>query len=335
MKNVVKKALMGVAVLAVVAGLSAPAMAQCADSVLFGNRELLSAFPLNVDDPTASWATYMYQDPTINQGPVTFRDLLASFNVADPVDFGDTRFEPRTAAILFGDWAGAYGAGFDVLMRGCPLDLDATARGGNGNGILDDESLVSRAQEVFIFSDSKGTTIFVTDSTRGNFFNLDEASADLLAARSTLKPEITLATLGSSVSVNLQWQPPTVNFTLNSPAAQSIAGQLVRGYQIFERRYRTASATDTCPNENLISDASVPDADGISTDTRATVILTQEANVCSTLSVAANLGSSGTSTGASVRGTASSAILLTPGLATSGPGKGKGKGLDKAPGQSR
>ena len=154
-------------------------------------------------------------------------------------------------------------------------------------------------------------------------------AADLAAAEgsfrmSTLKPEVVGATAsGDTVIVNLTWDPPAVNVDARSTNVINLVG----GYGIMEVR-RTGTATET---------RTASDTDGSSTDTRATVTLLRApagSGAVANLHVLANLiGTTGA--GPSVRGVASSDINLDPTLATSGPGKGRGKGLEKAPGQSR
>jgi hypothetical protein len=124
--------IIGCALLLLAVAAYQPALADCPGvSVFFGNLGGLTVVRVDVADPSATWATYMLQDPTINQGPVPLGAVAT--------DLGEFGGEPGTA-FVFQDW----GAGLGMI--GCPMSLDVPP-----TGTIDDNA----ANEVFIFSDSK------------------------------------------------------------------------------------------------------------------------------------------------------------------------------------
>jgi len=279
-----------------------PALADCiAGSVYFGNVGALTFVRIDLNDPAASWQTYMLQDPTINQGTVPVG--MVAF------DLGIVGGEPGTA-VVFGDWAGGMG------MNGCPLGLDS-----NYSGHLDDD----QANEVFVFSDAKnGSTILILAST-ANVFDFDSASGTgSELPRSVMKPQIISASISSTiVNLELVWDAPVINQDTRSII---LGSTLLRGYRVFEE-LRSASGA-------LLSSGEVPDTDGSTTDTHALVALLRgTAGDTWTLTVGADLAG-GTGVGATARGVPSPPIM-NPGLAIPKEPRGRGKGLLTAPGQQK
>jgi len=287
--------IIGCALLLLAVAAYQPALADCTASVFFGNITGLTTVRIDLTDPSATWATYMLQDPTINQGPVLVGQVA--------VDLGEFGGEPGTA-FVFQDWAAGLG------MIGCPLTLNAVP----ADLVIDNDP----ANEVFVFSDSKnGATIVIVQSADGNQFNFDTTSAtggEL--ARAVMKPRVLRAsTSAACVDVELSWDAAVINQDALSAA---VAANLLRGYRIFETRTGSGAGT-----------GEVADSDGSTTDTHALVCLAKGTNATdtSTLTVGADLAG-GTGIGATAHGAASSPIMNS-GLAV----PGRGKGLLKAPGQ--
>lgn len=205
-------------------------------------------------------------------------------------------------AVAFSDWGGGIG------LVGCPLDLNAVP----SDGTIDNDA----AHQVSVFSDSRGSTVLVNGSI-GNAFDYDTTFLDGgQLPVSTVKPRVLNAVTGASITLDLEWDPPQV---LSDALSTSLGAQLVGSFSLFLRS--SAGMTE------------LTDLDGSTRDNRARVTFEQSSGTGNVI-VQVNLaGAGGAPSGLSFRGVASTDILLTPGLAT--PGRGKGKGLEKAPGQNR
>jgi hypothetical protein len=293
---------------ALAVGYAPEAYAVCAagDSRIIGNTDFGSTIQWNLQDPSADFAYYFVGSPTINEGtfgdPATFRNQFVDLQGPD---FNSTLDESITTGIDIGD----PGSG----TNGCP-------------------PVGQVLRLVALFSDRRGTTCVSVQNDAGTvIWNFDRAAggSDLFSPVLELpvlkRGTMDLRVIGNSrradggANVTVSWAPPACN----TDAAFALG---VTGYDIL----RLVLPHGTAPDSGQGTPELVM---GGLTANSATVELNPTPGADSYIIVRANLENSGTRMASS---SSSDPIITDPGIATpTGPAKGKGKGLEKAPGQNR
>jgi hypothetical protein len=293
-----EKGTLAAVVAAVVVGLAPQALAECpgGDSRFIGNIDGASTIQWNLDDPSADFSYFFVEAPTVNEGTFDFRA-----NFLNLKEFGSTIDE----AFSSGTDIGALGSG----TNGCPA---------------------SGQRIVALFTDRRGTTcISVVDAADvqwdfGKAAGGSRETSPITGGPVIPRSEFQVRVVGNSraadgtANVTVSWGRPSCNtdasFELN-----------VSGYDL----YRLVLPHGTQPDSGQGAPERI--MSGLTTNT-TTVNLPGTPGADTYLLVGANLGTSGR---ASMSG-ASAPITTDPALAfPTGPGKGKGKGLEKAPGQNR
>jgi len=279
-----------------------------------GSAGFLSTIEWNPNDPRADLAYYFLEDPTVNEGglgdPEVFRGLVSYLcldsGTCDQLDESFIASIHLSANIALG-------------TNNCPLTL-TDKRG------------------VFIFTDSKGTAIVSVDAIDATFWDFDRAVVNsptlspalavfglegrVLTRSDTLIPRITgeIVNADGTIQVALVWEAPQV--WTDAPAVIAM-----ERYDVLMQTVPAGSGpSPTAPLSPLA------DADGSTTNTAATILLDPVAGTDAFLFVRAEFHNS---LGRAALSGPSRRILLDPGLAVPGKGRGKGKGLDTAPGQNR
>jgi hypothetical protein len=124
-----------------------------------------------------------------------------------------------------------------------------------------------------------------------------------------------------TVDVSISWSAPSCN--TDAPFNLTVAS-----YDVFKLVLPRTATGSADPSNTPGTPERI--ATGL-TGTSTTVNLPQTSGTDTFLIVGANLGT----TGRAAMSATSSPIATDPTLATTGPGKGRGKGLTKAPGQTK
>ena len=194
-----------VVALILVAVTTEPVPADCTDcSIFFGNLGALTHLRFAVDHPSASWITYMFDDPTINQGEVPV-SLVA-------VDASDV-LGPNTA-FVFANWGDGLG------LEGCPPSQCNPP--------------ITTPIQVSAFWDPENTTIIAVGQDEFNSFDFDRSKPDggeLLVSR--LTPMIlSFVVEGPELILELGW---SVNVNTDAAAA-GILPQLLSYRLLFQKQ---------------------------------------------------------------------------------------------------
>jgi hypothetical protein len=300
-----KKVLAAVAVVLLAAVVAPAARADCDAGVsrLIGNLDSASSEQWNLKDPSADFAYFFVENPAINEGA-----------------FG----EPSAFRGLF----------FDLLDAGSTLDEAFLGVADIGTGGLSTAGCPSSGMRMLaLMTDRRGTTCVSVVDHGDAQWNWDTAAggstltSPLLGVpvlqRSTMGLRVAGATrlANGSVDVSISWSAPSCN--MDAPFTLPVAS-----YDVFKLVLARTATGSADPSNTQGTPERI--ATGL-TGTSTTVNLPATTGTDTFLIVGANLGNSGRA----AMSATSSPIATDPTLATAGPGKGRGKGLTKAPGQTK